>query len=110
MRKLICAAMLLGLMLTVGCKPTIDTSSDKAFEDSVKKISDSLDKDQKAKFEAAMITVMMKHAAEGGMNADSEKKAKAALSGKSADDIISEAEKIDPNFKSGVEHMKKMDK
>ncbi len=110
MRMWPCLVALLGMMFVVGCKPTIDTSSEETFKTSVEKVKNSLDKDTQPKFEAALIVVSMKHAMEGGASADSEKKAKAALNGKTANEIIAEAEKIDPNFKANVDKVEKFGK
>jgi hypothetical protein len=103
MRKTTCLALLLGVIFIGGCKPTIDTSTEESFKTSVEKVKNSLDKETQKKFGAALMIIAGKHMGDGP---DAEKKAKAALNGKTADDIISEAEK-DPNFKSAVEMMAK---
>lgn len=86
----------------VACsKPTIDTSTDEAMKASIEKVRNSLSEERKAKFDEAMKVVAFsnldfKELFAGGAAAASslEGKMKQSLQGKTAEDIIAQAESV----------------
>ena len=93
--------ILLSVVLLSACgKATIDASSQDALQQSVEKIAEDMDQQEKAEFQQAVITIAMHHSsaalqqAMSGNNidaADVERQMLDALHGKSADEVISYA-------------------
>ncbi len=88
----------MSLFLLACFEPTIDTSSDNAFKDSVKEIKRNLSSEEKKQFDRAMLKLTMRHLdltsiVLSGTDAKSEAKLqfKQALDGKTAAQIIDEA-------------------
>ena len=101
MRMSSCLVLLLAAIFIIGCKPTIDASSEESMKTSAEKVKKSLDADKQAKFDVALATVIMKHGMDAGLGGpDAEKKAREAVNGKTGDEIIAEAEKINTETKN----------
>ena len=109
MPRLLGFILLLGALTVCGCQPKVDGSSEEAMKASVEKIKKSLDADKAQKFETAMAVVMMHNvnASAMGNPEAAQKQVLASVNGKTADQIIAEADKIraDSKTKSGVPGM-----
>lgn len=92
--------ILILMLLVVSCsQPRLDTSTDEKMKESVGKVRASLSADKQKEFDKALLTVSLKGinfaglmsgngGAEAGLNM------KKSLHGKSADDVISEADRL----------------
>ena len=90
------------MLVLAGCsKPTIDASTDESMKASVEKVRNSLSEEEKIKFDEAMRIVAFSNIdvkdlfADGVLASNSlEGKMKQSLQGKTANDIIAQAESI----------------
>src|SRR5438046_289701 len=95
------AAVALGAMVLVGCgKAKLDASSDEAFTNSVKTMENGMDDARKAKFEQSLALVLASNVSLGGDPKAAQQQIKKKLNGKTADDIIAEAEKLEKGLRS----------
>jgi len=104
MHRALAAAAL--LTLTSCAAPRLDTSSPERIQQSMKQLRESLPKDKQAQFDEAVLTVVMSKALEGGLAGlaalgDAGQKPEeltaqflAPVSGKTAEEIIAEADRI----------------
>ncbi len=99
--KRLVGTVFLLLTLAACSKPTIDTSTDETMKASIEKVKNSLSDDKKEKFDEAMKIVAFSNVdfkdlfAGGALAANGlEGKMKQSLQGKTADDIIAQAESI----------------
>jgi len=91
-----CAALLLALL--AGCSPQIDPSSPESTAKSIEEIQNSLPEAKRKEFTDAL-AVVLPHALGGGYQAvgdspEGRARVRAALAGKTADDIIADAAQI----------------
>ena len=93
-------------------EPTIDASSDTAFEESTTKIRDALSSTERSEFEQAIQTLFMQEMAnslaESGLGFspdDSAAKSMRMVDGKTADQVIQEAESIRADREIGRAHV-----
>jgi hypothetical protein len=90
------AALLLALL--AGCSPRIDPSSPESTTKSIEEIQNSLSEEKRKEFTDAL-AVVLPHALGGGYQAvgdspEGRARVRAALAGKTADDIIADATQI----------------
>ena len=96
------------LLCCTGCgEPKLDGSSEEALKKSADTVKASIsDNAKKEKFEEAVGTLMLaKVVWGGGDQAASEKKLKETFDGKTADEVIAEAEKVQAGAKAEMEKL-----
>lgn len=96
-RRPITAALLLSLLLTA-CTPKIDPSTPETTQASIEKIQNRLSEEEREQFSTALGIVIATAMGGGykdvGDTPEVRKRVRAALDGKSAKDIIAEADRI----------------
>jgi hypothetical protein len=107
MRKITVLLGVIAILLS-SCAKKIDGTSEEAMKSSIEEIKKSLDDDKKEKFEESMKLIMFhgfdfRKLMQGGGAEETVLDMKSKLDGKTADDIISEGEKI----KAEIERKKK---
>lgn len=91
-------AVLLLATLLAACSPKIDPTTPESAQKSIEKVQDSLSEAERDKFSAAL-GVVIAHAMGGGYRdvgdtPEGRKRVREALAGKTAKDIIADAERI----------------
>lgn len=108
---LVLAAALLVTLTCAGCgDPTLDGSSQETLEKSVEEVGKSLDDAKRQKFEAAYLALGLDVLQTPGVFGDEaamRKKLKETFDGKTADEIIADAEKVKAANKQAIEGMLK---
>jgi hypothetical protein len=103
-RRPIPAALLLALLLTA-CTPKIDPSTPETTQASIEKIQNRLSEEEREQFSTALGIVIATAMGGGykdvGDTPEVRKRVRAALDGKSAQDIIAEADRIKQAAASG---------
>ncbi len=95
------AVLLLATMLAA-CSPKIDPSTPESAQQSIEKVQDSLSDAEREKFSTAL-GVVIAHAMGGGYRdvgdtPEGRKRVRDALAGKTAKDIIADAERIQKEY------------
>jgi hypothetical protein len=108
MRLTSCILCAVGLVAVLGCaEPKIDASSDESMQQSVQKVRESLPEDRRDDFDTALQTLafsqidMKELLAEGAAGTGNlEGKVKESLDGKTGEEVIAEAERIEVERKA----------
>lgn len=81
--------VMLAMSVLVGCKPTIDTSSEEKMEASIQKVRASLPDEEQEEFDAALGAIMLEGLFDPDIDADEmERRMKESLDGKTASEVI----------------------
>lgn len=109
--KQITTSLFIIFIFLSGCSgPTIDTSTDKSMKSSIEEVRNSLDSDEQIEFDDALKIIMFSNINIGGMLVASftgdvpdkysmVENLKKSLDGKSASEVITEAQKIKEKVK-----------
>ncbi len=97
-----CAAALLMALSLLGCgQPTIDASSEEAFQSSAARVREALPSEQRGRFDEALHLLVFSRIgdesilAEGGAAVDAlDEEARAAVHGRTGTQLIAEADRV----------------